>query len=73
MYLIWFDDSKKPLEEKIARALIHYRERAGRSATVVLVHPSQVARVEGVTVRSCEDAPRVGIVRPDHFWLGVEG
>lgn len=73
MYLIWFDDSKKPVEEKIARALAHYQQRVGRSATVVLVHPSQVARVPCVVVRSCEEAPRAGVVQPNTFWLGVEG
>lgn len=70
--LLWFDnDPKTSLDEKVARAAAHYRQKYGRSATQCYVNPSLLATatdtvVAGIRVKSSKT------VLPYHFWLGIE-
>jgi hypothetical protein len=66
MFLMWFDDSKKPTAQKIAEACARYQERYGAAPNTVLCNPEQIATVAGVAVR-----PLVRI-RPNNFHIGVE-
>ncbi len=68
--MLWFDDDpKRGLEEKIARAVAHYRDKYGQAPTLCFVNPatlngsSDVAA--GVQVRAARS------VLPNHFWVGV--
>lgn len=68
MYLLWFDDSKRPVEEKIAGALAAYRERYGLPARVVLTHPEQCIQRADVLIVTGESQ---GIpVQRNNFWCG---
>ncbi|HIQ01190.1 MAG TPA: hypothetical protein EYH30_03520 [Anaerolineales bacterium] len=72
--LLWFDnDPRRGLEEKVLRAVAHYRRKYGHTPNVCFVHPSMlngngrrsVLRAGGVEVR-----PGRAIL-PDHFWVGT--
>jgi hypothetical protein len=53
-FVVWYDDSKQPVTAKILDAVANYRRRFPTSAgaILVLVHPSEVVAVEGVTVEA---------------------
>ena len=68
MYLMWFDDSKRPLDDKIAGALAAYDARYGTRPGIVLVHPEQVIQRADVLVVTGESQ---GIpVQKNNFWMG---
>lgn len=66
-FLAWYDDSKRPLADKIAAVRAAYQERYGVPATLVLVDGEPVA-VAGCEVR----APHAGepVVRPGMLFAG---
>ncbi len=68
--MLWFDDSSRPLKEKIRRAVEFYTEKYGREPTLCLVNPKTLngggGAVGGIEVR--EGAS----VMLDHYWIGVE-
>ena len=66
MYLMWFDDTKKPTPAKIAEAVAAYRERFKYAPTVVLTSERDRVDVEGIEVRS------EAFIRPNNFWVGAE-
>jgi hypothetical protein len=66
MYLLWYDDSKKPVAAKIRAALDAYHDRFHVAATVVLTNAAEQTPVAGVAVRS------EGYIRPNNFWIGRE-
>lgn len=51
-YFGWADSGKRSVEDKIADALEEYRERFGRDARVVLVHPDNLTAYPDVEVRA---------------------
>ena len=69
--MLWFDDDvKRPLNDKVARAVEHYKAKYGATPTLCFVNPSVLGK----------DAPEVagGVqLRParsvlvNHFWVGV--
>ena len=68
--MLWFDDDpKRGLEEKIARAVAHYRDKYGQAPTLCFVNPGTLNGgpdvAAGVQVRSARS------VLPNHFWVGV--
>jgi len=68
--LLWFDnDPGRGLDEKVARAAAHYRQKYGRPPTLCYVHPAILGgserRAAGVELRAART------VLPHHFWLGV--
>jgi hypothetical protein len=64
-FVVWYDESKQPVTEKILAAVANYRRRfpTPAGAVRVLVHPSEVVTVEGVTV---EAGARVTV---NTFWV----
>ncbi len=69
--LLWYDnDPKRSLEDKVARALAHYRQKYGQPAQVVYVNPATLndgaPTLPGVEVMTSKT------VQPHHFWLGVK-
>lgn len=67
-YLGWFDDSKKPIEAKIADAVAAHQARFGTPPNVVLVNDASGAPA---TCAGC--AVRVErYIRPNNFGVGVE-
>jgi hypothetical protein len=68
--MLWLDnDTKRPLEEKVQRAVEYYQEKYGRVPELCLVNPGilaekqQVGRIEVEPLRT---------ILPHHFWLGMK-
>ena len=69
--LLWFDNSKLSLADKVRKAAQYYKKKYGRAAEVCLVNPSmmgdeKMSEVEGITVRAWRP------VLPGHLWIGIE-
>jgi hypothetical protein len=68
--MLWFDDSTRPFEEKLQRAVGYYVEKYGRTPTLCLVNPDtlEARRVHmgGIELRQART------VMPDHLWIGVD-
>ena len=69
--MLWLDaDRKRPLQEKVARAVDYYESKYGRLPDLCLVHPEMLSEEEmvvGETKVHCMET-----VLPHHFWLGVK-
>jgi hypothetical protein len=68
--MLWYDDdSKRPLSEKVARAVDYYKAKYGSVPTVCFVNPATLKEssdtAAGVQIRPARN------VMVDHFWLGV--
>ena len=68
--MLWFDDdAKRTLQEKVSRAVEHYRTKYGAAPNVCFVNPAMIpggpALAGGVQMRPAKS------VMPNHFWLGV--
>lgn len=68
--MLWYDaDKKRPIAEKVQRAVEFYQAKYGARPTECHVHPSLL---DGVTMLAgCRMHGNRTIIR-DHFWLGVE-
>lgn len=68
--MLWFDDSARPLGEKLQRAIEHYARKYGRQPTLCLVNPAGLdggeGTLAGVQVRGARS------VMPNHLWVGVD-
>lgn len=68
--MLWYDDdNKRPLSEKVARAVDYYKAKYGSVPTVCFVNPATLKEspdtAAGVQIRPARN------VMVDHFWLGV--
>jgi hypothetical protein len=68
--MLWYDDdTKRPLSEKVARAVDYYKTKYGSVPTVCFVNPATLKdspdTAAGVQIRPARN------VMVDHFWLGV--
>jgi len=66
--MLWFDNSKASLEDKISLAAEYYEKKYGAKPNVCIVHPSMLAekcQQNGISVRSSKQ------VMPNHLWIGV--
>lgn len=68
--MLWYDDDvKRPLGEKVARAVDYYKTKYGSVPTVCFVNPATLKdapdTAAGVQIRSARN------VMVDHFWLGI--
>jgi hypothetical protein len=68
--MLWFDDSARPLGEKLQRAVEHYARKYGRQPTLCLVHPGGLDSGEGVLAGVHVRGARS--VMPNHLWVGVD-
>lgn len=69
--MLWFDnDPKMELSAKVARAVQYYQHKYGQRPNLCFVHPS-MAR-EGVQHLAGVEVCPNRMVRPNHFWVGVE-
>ena len=72
MYLGWYDDSKRPMSDKIAAARAAFAERYGCAATLVLIPDgADPVAVAGCDVRPAERERGEPIVRPGMLFLGM--
>ena len=66
--MLWYDDTKKELSEKVARAVEYYKTKYGVAPTLCFVNPSMLRQAEvmgSVQVRPART------VLANHLWLGV--
>ena len=69
--MLWYDDdNKRPLSEKVARAVEHYKTKYGAVPTVCYVNPATLKEggpetSAGVQIRKARN------VLADHFWIGM--
>jgi hypothetical protein len=67
--MLWYDDTKRPLDEKVTRAVEHYKAKYGAVPTVCYVNPITLKdgpeTAAGVALRKARN------VLVDHFWIGV--
>jgi hypothetical protein len=68
--MLWYDDDgKRPLGEKVTRAVDFYKSKYGVAPTVCFVNPLMLKdgpdSAGGVQLRSARN------VLVDHFWIGV--
>jgi hypothetical protein len=67
--LLWLDDGKAALDEKVRRAAAHYRHKYGRQPEVCFVHKAELAgelQVDEIVV-----CPAQYVLR-HHLWLGMK-
>jgi hypothetical protein len=68
--MLWFDDdSRRGLEEKVARAAAHYKQKYGQMPTLCFVNPGTLNG--GPDVAAGVQIKPVRTVLPNHFWIGV--
>lgn len=69
--MLWFDETNKPLTEKIKRAAQYYEKKYGRAPDTCLVYPNiltkdqKLEEIPGLTVRAYR------AVLPGHLWIGI--
>ena len=70
--MLWYDDdSHRTLNDKVARAVEHYRTKYGAQPTVCFVNPTLLKAKDapdmaaGILLRSSRQ------VMLNHFWIGV--
>ena len=66
--LLWFDDSRRPIGEKIGQAAERYRQKFGRWPNCVFVNPGTLGNFRspnGLQVVAADN------ILPNHFWIGV--
>ena len=78
--LLWYDgDPKRPLEDKVGRAVERYRKKYGRWPNTCYVHPQVVGdqASEGMRLACRARSPKATIrvlsapnILAHHFWVG---
>lgn len=68
--MLWYDDDhKRPLNERVSKAVDYYKTKYGVVPTVCFVNPVTLKdgpeSAAGVQLRSARN------VLVDHFWLGI--
>lgn len=67
--MLWLDDSKRSIEEKVNRAVEYYREKYGRLPEICFVNKGMLANEKQVGKVFVQ--PNHTIL-PHHFWLGMK-
>src|SRR5690349_24405691 len=68
--MLWYDDDhKRPLNERVSKAVDYYKTKYGVLPTVCFINPATLKdgpeTAAGVQLRSARN------VLVDHFWLGI--
>ena len=68
--MLWYDDdTKRKLDEKVARAAQYYQTKYGVAPTVCYLHPSMLDDKTGAAGSVQLRSARTVLV--NHFWIGV--
>lgn len=69
--LLWYDNSKRPIADKIADAAKRYKQKFGCVPNIVFINPRDcLASI--VNVPSTMKVHAKTTILPDHIWLGVK-
>lgn len=63
--LLWYDNDKITLHEKIAKAMAYYQNKYGRLPTLAIVNPKDFEECNNITVGTSKS------IRINHIWLGI--
>ena len=69
--MLWYDDTKRDLDAKVARAVEHYKTKYGATPTVCFVNPSLLAAKDSPEMAAGLSLRPARTVLPHHFWIGV--
>lgn len=70
--MLWFDDdAKRSLNDKVARAVEHYKTKYGATPTVCFVNPSMLTAERAPEVAGGVQLRPARMVLVNHFWIGV--
>ncbi|MBI4771893.1 MAG: hypothetical protein HY784_16145 [Chloroflexi bacterium] len=70
--MLWYDDdSKRTLNEKVARAVEHYKTKYGAVPTVCFVNPSLLTAARAPELAAGVQLRPARTVMVNHFWVGV--
>jgi hypothetical protein len=64
--MMWWDNTKTPLTQKIQKAMDYHLEKYGSTPTLAEVHPSMLEEVNIIVLRPSR------YVLPGNIWIGVE-
>jgi hypothetical protein len=68
--MLWYDNSNRPLAEKILAAARYYQKKYRRTPDTCIVHPSMavdhLTKVAGITIKTSPN------VKPNYIWIGVD-
>jgi hypothetical protein len=67
--MLWFDNTKKNVDEKVKAAISYYQSKYGNRPDQCVVHPSMVSNettsLAGIEIKTSRS------VQPNHFWIGL--
>lgn len=67
--MLWFDDSDRPLANKIERAVTYYQDKYRKAPNLCVVHPSMMP--EGPSEVELVELKEATAVLPHHYWIGI--
>ena len=71
--LLWFDNTKRTLVEKVKLAAQHFQQKYGRTPDLCLVHPSMMGTDDVVAFYGKDIHIRpYRPVLPGHLWIGID-
>ncbi len=73
--MLWFDNSKDDLNDKIKKAVEYYEKKYERTPDLCLVHPSMLHDDKRISATFVENKITVRPYRPvlpGHIWIGIE-
>lgn len=69
--MLWLDNSKDALADKVRRAMVYYEKKYGRAPELCLVHPNMLAEQKLDDLKDITVRPWRGVL-PHHLWIGIE-
>ena len=69
--MLWYDDTQRALDEKVTRAVEHYKTKYGETPTVCFVNPAVLEGKEAPEAAGGLALRPARTVLPNHFWIGV--
>lgn len=70
--MLWFDNSKNTLGNKIRKGVDYYTKKYGRQPDMILVHPSMMGKFPRTFVLRTLTIRPYRPVLPGHIWIGIE-
>ena len=68
--MLWLDnDTKRPFDEKVQRAVEYYQQKYGHNPEICHVNPQMIEKSKKVGKVEVEP---LNSVLPHHFWLGMK-
>lgn len=69
--LLWFDNSKDALADKVKRAAAYYEKKYGRKPELCLVNPAMMVEQKLDGLKDISVRPWRPVL-PHHLWIGVD-